>query len=173
MPQHYDDKRRQREGMIPQGFHAPVLIDEPVRPGPAPQEEEIGPPPEGVGMEPPMSPDEFNIEPGITDEEGLPNTATVVGFEGNTVILRDEAGETLKVPLEAFPVPPEEGMELSRAVVSEVTGDVVVALVGQEQSLVEIPVAELQDEFNVGDYFWMPQPPSSPEMMGPMRDPEL
>ncbi len=114
--------------------------------------------PQDMMMEEPMPPEimqEQQMEP------DLPKTATVMEVQGGTVILKDETGKTRKVPIGDFPIPPQEGMQMVQAVVGEIHDGMMVALVGPEQTPVELPTEGLQGTFEQGDYFWMPAPPSA------------
>jgi len=105
-------------------------------------------------------------------DESMPQSATVSAIEGNEVVLVDENGQELKLPIEAFPVMPIEGMDLVQSVVVEMNPESITAMVGMQGEIIDIPLDEVQTPFNVGDLFWMPAPPATPEMMGaePMEE---
>lgn len=166
------DKRGQ---MMPHSPGYPELIDEPVKPGPKPEEGmELaplgagpegmpeGPPmPEGMQEGPPVPPEAM---PGDGAEEGqLPENAAVTDVQDKHVVIIDDIGETRRIPKEAFAVEPHEGMLLTRAIVTQIGDGIVFAKVGDEHGVVEISKSKLGSEFEVGDFFWMPEPPKPPE----------
>jgi len=144
-----------------------------------------GPPPDMPPGGPPMSPDMMGgmppgMPPGgppmdmmggppmdeIMGEQPMPQSATVVTVEGGTVVIRDDAGKEHTLPVDAFPFPPTEGMQLVQATVIESTPEGVMVEVGPERITTEIPAEQLNMEFNPGDLFWMPAPPIGTGDMG-------
>ncbi len=135
--------------------------------------------PDGMppGMEqgmPPGPPPEMPVDGPPEDmapsgEMDLPKSAVVMEVQGNTVVLQAESGKMIKIPMADFPIPPQEGMQMVQAIVEDVRDGMLVALVGDQQTPVELPMEGMQGQFDVGDYFWMPAPPAGPEdlnMMG-------
>ncbi len=111
-----------------------------------------------------MPPD--TLPPGQEEEiapSDLPEEATVESVDSGYVVLIADNGQRLEVPLEAFPIPPKEGMVLYQATVAEKTKTGIMAVVRGEQ--IEIKDKQLQQEFEVGDYFWMPEPPKSADKL--------
>jgi hypothetical protein len=134
----------------PPGMEEEMPVDGP--PGPPP-----GPP---EGMPEDMAP---------SGEMDLPKSAVVMEVQGNTVVLQSESGKMIKIPMADFPIPPQEGMQMVQAIVEDVRDGMLVALVGDQKTPVELPMEGMQGQFDVGDYFWMPAPPAGPEdlnMMG-------
>jgi hypothetical protein len=117
------------------------------------------PPPGEMPMEaPPMG-----SEMAPQDMGALPQTATVMAVEGEEVVLQDDSGKMRRVPIGAFPIPPQEGMQMVQAVVGDINNGVMTALVGPEQVPIELPIDNLTMPFNPGDMFWMPEPPQAPD----------
>ncbi len=156
---------RQRQAIMPDPPGYPELIEEPVRPGPAPEERV----PTAPGM--PEEPAIDDLVPTEEDPGGigpeLPTYATVMDASGDSIVLQCDKGEVLRVHKEAFPFEPREGMHLMRAMVVEVTDDTVIARVGEERGMVDIPTSRLDEDFDVGDFFWMPEPPTPPDEIEP------
>lgn len=161
MPRRIDEIGK--EQIMPDAPGYPVLLDEPVRPGPAPEEGPGGPFPDMPDemAAPPMPPEGMQAEGG---EEGqLPTSAAVMEVTGEHVVIIDDTGEQRRIPLDAFPIEPREGMLLERAMVVEVGDGKIFVRVGEERGVIEISKHRLQRDFEVGDFFWMPEPPKPPE----------
>lgn len=132
-------------GQAPEGM--PPMPEGPMPGGPMP-----GGPPPPPGMEPGM-------------EQNIPTEAMVLSIEGEEVTLETNTGEVINLPMAAFPVDPEVGMTLESAEVVMVSNGTVIANVGIDNVEVELETDMLQMPFNVGDMFWMPTSPVSPEAM--------
>ena len=147
----------------------------PVGPQGPPAGPPAGPPgmagaPPGMPPEPGMVPPGMMMEPDMAppeEEMGLPGSAVVMEVAEGSVIVQDDTGQMRKVPLEAFPIPPTEGMPLVQAVVVEAGDGFIIAQAETVGERVEIPTDALMMEFNVGDYFWLPEPPADPEQLSP------
>ncbi len=131
--------------MIMRSEEERMMMDTPVSPGP--------PPDAPMDMDMPMEPQGMD----------LPETAVVMEVGPDEATLQLDSGETISVPLHSFPIPPSEGMRLVRAEVIEITGDMMIAEAGGQQ--VDFSLNELNDVFEIGDYFWLPEPPTTPDMM--------
>lgn len=124
-----------------------------------PQDEMMDMPPEmPPGMEDPMM-DPMEMEPG--GDMNLPKSATVVEVQGNMVMLEADNGMPIKLSIDAFPIPPQEGMVMVQAVVEDISDGTMMASVNGMP--VDLPLDGLQANFEIGDYFWMPEPPAGPE----------
>jgi len=134
-------------------------------PGP-PEGPPGGPPADMMPPEPP--PQEPMMEQPVEPE--LPATATVMEIQGDTVILQDETGKMRKIPISDFPIPPQEGMQMVQATVENITDGMMTVAVGPEKVPVDLPANE---NFAVGDLFWMPAPPSGAPEAPPMGPEEL
>lgn len=143
-------------------YVGPPMGPEPMPPGPGPG---TGGPPMDA---PPMPPDDLMMEPEMPmgpGEADLPTRAMVVAVEGNTVKLQTADGLVLDLPVSAFPVPPSEGQGLVQSVVLDVTEMGVVIGVGETREPTEIPMNQLHDSFQVGEFVWMPEMPVGPDAM--------
>ena len=120
---------------------------------------------EGPPMAPPDMPPDMGMEdqmmPEAPPQADIPQSATVEEIRGSTVVLTSETGQPIELPLGAFPIPPQEGMRMVQAEVMDVGDGVIIAMVGNQE--VELPLSEASEPFNVGDYFWLPEPPASPD----------
>lgn len=178
-------RRPEEEGMMPQpdrpiaGGAPPDVPGIGVPPGELDQPGQVprpmGEPAEGPPMPPPgmgepgmeapegdpLSPETDPGEDVAPPEAVLPERATVMEMRGDTVVIQDDNGQMLRLPVDVFPFVPTEGMRLAQAVVVESTEDAIVAQVDGET--VEIPADEVTMPFDVGDFFWMPEPPAGPE----------
>lgn len=119
--------------------------------------------PEQVPMDMPMGDFPMEDMPMDMGAEVLPEFAMVMDIDGGLAILQDNNGRVLRVPLEAFPIPPEPGMNLVQAVVVDIADGVMVVDVGG--MTMDLPMDSLMADFEIGEYFWLPEPPSSPEDM--------
>lgn len=145
-------------------------------------EEELGPPPEMAGppsgplhppemgepmMEEPMM-EEMPMDMGMPGgEEELPSRGTIVAVDADTVTIVDEFGAELVLPTEALPFAPEEGMDVVQAEVVDTDETGIVAQLVDFPDQITLPYESLESDFQLGDLFWMPAPPSTPDMMEP------
>ncbi len=155
-----DDLMQMLGGQDPMAVNAMPIPPEMGMPGMGPEM-----PPE-MGMMPEMGmPGMPEMDPMMENMAApdLPEEATVESVEGDVAILMAENGQRLEVPLAAFPIEPREGMRLFQATVADKTDQGIVVMVAGEQ--IEIPNSQLQEEFEIGDYFWMPEPPKSADKL--------
>lgn len=123
-----------------------------------------GGPPPGPDMGPPMPPpDQMGppMEEPMEEMTDLPESAQVLAIEGNDVVLQTDDGERRRVPMDAFPVVPTEGMIMVQAIVMEITPEMVIVDVGGE--MVDFPADNAN--FEVGEYVWVPELPTSPDQL--------
>jgi hypothetical protein len=119
-------------------------------------------------MPPEMPPDmPMDMEPG--GDMNVPKSAVVMQLEGDMVVLQAESGEMIRLPMDAFPIPPQEGMQMVQAVVEDIRDGMIFAAVGPTQEPVELPIDSVQVPLEIGFYFWMPEMPSRPEDMAMME----
>ena len=159
MPMREDEMRK---GMPPMGgMGSPPMAGPPAGPPGPPMEGPAGPPMD-MPPGPPMDMPQEGMDQAPIDESALPNRGQVTTVEGDMVVIQTDTGETVELPMESFPFPPNEGDEMVRSRVVAVEGEIMVVMVGEEGAQMEVPT---QPGFNPGDFFWMPEPPGGPPAM--------